>query len=529
MTLPEFIGLLIVMVMVFVVAVLANIGNEIKRRQRHGEEWSAILRALIDDPGSFMSGRRPADGDASPSVFRPPVRVANRKPGPVYLPVNLALQKLRELDPEFSEAAFLTMARQAFLAIQAAWSQQDLESARRFLSRGVFQRFADQLAALQQRRHINRLENVTVNTANIVLVEPDRRGYQAITARLGFSMIDMTVHRDTGQVISGSRHPEPGTEFWSFGRRRGTTPGHRVAEGQCPQCGASIAINAHGRCEYCDCDIQSGEYDWVLIEITQTSAWTQPRFSNQAAWLPRGVIDPGRGPAGVAVPVLPGLTGTLAPPAPGGRRSAPDRSSAGGALAGEEPDGGLLATDPAFSRADLEDYASALFIRICRAIEEGRPELVGGRLSSELYASLADQVQRARQARLNERFDHLAVGSCELESHRRVGEHDWLTVKVAASAARHHSPIGAGPAIVASEAAIEPFTAVLVLRRKAGTTTVRGKGLFADSCPGCGHPLRVDDRGLCESCGLEVGRGDRDWVVVEASALIRQGSLPDPV
>jgi hypothetical protein len=44
-----------------------------------------------------------------------------------------------------------------------------------------------------------------------------------------------------------------------------------LIEGNCPNCGAGVAINQNVNCPHCKAMLKNGEYDWVLTEITQAT------------------------------------------------------------------------------------------------------------------------------------------------------------------------------------------------------------------------------------------------------------------
>ena len=51
-------------------------------------------------------------------------------------------------------------------------------------------------------------------------------------------------------------------------------------EGHCPNCGAPIDINQNANCQHCKAFLRSGEYDWVLCEITQECEWQATKTTN---------------------------------------------------------------------------------------------------------------------------------------------------------------------------------------------------------------------------------------------------------
>ena len=116
---------------------------------------------------------------------------------------------------------------------------------------------------------------------NIVAYESDRF-FDTIHVRVVASCVDYTVDLESGKKVSGSKQSESFTEYWSFLRRPGVKtlekPG--AVEGFCPNCGAQLQVSDRTECVSCNAMINSGEYDWVLSEITQASEWAfSPRRS----------------------------------------------------------------------------------------------------------------------------------------------------------------------------------------------------------------------------------------------------------
>jgi hypothetical protein len=64
-------------------------------------------------------------------------------------------------------------------------------------------------------------------------------------------------------------------EVWSLLRRPGakTRLGWDLIQGFCPNCGAPFSGGASNQCEHCEAIVNSGNYDWVLAEITQASEY----------------------------------------------------------------------------------------------------------------------------------------------------------------------------------------------------------------------------------------------------------------
>jgi tellurite resistance protein len=186
-----------------------------------------------------------------------------------------ATQVLSNDDASFDQAAFTARIESAFKKAQAAWCAQDLEPLRAFVSDGVFERFSLQIAEQRAAGWRQGMDGSRVERVSVQHVELGR-SFETLTARIAFEADIHRLELASGKRISGSslprRHFE---ECWSFVRRRGakTRGGAGLIEGMCPNCGATLALNQSAKCASCGALVRSGEFDWVLAEITQASEW----------------------------------------------------------------------------------------------------------------------------------------------------------------------------------------------------------------------------------------------------------------
>ncbi len=204
-----------------------------------------------------------------------------------------ALTVIRGRDPDFDETAFLGRAGAAFLAVQEAWSVQNMSKARAFISDGVFERFQRQIAEQTARGIRNRMSEVKV-------LETEALGYLAglhydsVFVRIKASALDQIVTLADETVLSGG--PDAFEEVWTFLRRPGvkTLKHAGLMEGHCPSCGAPLEIADAAQCAACKAWVNSGEFDWVLVEITQVSEWSFPDPSREiSGWEALREADPG--------------------------------------------------------------------------------------------------------------------------------------------------------------------------------------------------------------------------------------------
>jgi tellurite resistance protein len=202
---------------------------------------------------------------------------------------------LKREDPAFDENAFLARVDAAFRKAQSAWCAQELEPLRPFVSDGVFERFSLQIAEQRAAGWRQGMDGLVVERPFVQSFEAGRR-FDTLTLRIGFTADIHRVDLASGKRISGSELPRDHfEECWSFVRRRGakTKTAAGLIEGQCPNCGAPLAINQSAKCASCQALVRSGEFDWVLAEITQASEWTAEDEAAVAGLAQYAQRDPG--------------------------------------------------------------------------------------------------------------------------------------------------------------------------------------------------------------------------------------------
>jgi predicted lipid-binding transport protein (Tim44 family) len=180
---------------------------------------------------------------------------------------------IRSADPAFDERAFAARAERAFLTLQQAWENRDLDTARTFLSPGCYLGWSAQLEQMTAEHRRNVLEGLRVDALTPVKVIHGRV-YDDVTVRIDATCADYEVDEVTGHIVFGDRTPEPFVEFWTFQRSvDARSGGADLLDKHCPNCGAPLAVNAVGECRYCKVAVTSGKFDWVLSRIEQAEEY----------------------------------------------------------------------------------------------------------------------------------------------------------------------------------------------------------------------------------------------------------------
>jgi hypothetical protein len=390
------------------------------------------------------------------------------------------ISDLRRNDPAFDENVFYSRVRIAFDKIQQAWCAQDLTGVRPFISDAVYERFLLQIAEQRDKGYRDFMEGLQVLDLRMAEIESDGI-YDEIGVRIRAVSVDYHISLTTGQRLSGAAYPEEFVEIWTFVRRQGakTRGGPGLIEGNCPNCGAAIEMNQSAECAHCKALLRSGEYDWVLTEITQESEWSGVRRKD-----------------------IPGL---------------------------EE----LRRRDPDFNAAGIEDRASVAFWRFATAERLGKVDPLRKVASPAFLKTFEPHLHpQPGQPRLFRGDD--AVGSVQLlgilpggEYHRALVEVTWNGTQYAAGPEGPPRPVG-GEAL---------FHTILVFFRRADAKTEVGKGISSAHCPNCGAPESGGASNACDFCGTVLTDGAHGWVLdaflsradPQAQGILQELHHPAPV
>ncbi len=104
--------------------------------------------------------------------------------------------------------------------VQAAWSNEDVAKLHTLATPEMVSYFSKDLEENKARNDVNKVTDVKLLQGD--LAEAWREGetdFASVAMR--FSLVDKTMERTTGRLISGNDTPVEATEVWTFARRRG--------------------------------------------------------------------------------------------------------------------------------------------------------------------------------------------------------------------------------------------------------------------------------------------------------------------
>ena len=377
-----------------------------------------------------------------------------------------SVEYIKDKDSEFSELPLIEKAKKVFIGVQKAWEEQNMRSVRHLVSDGIYERFSLQLEIQKNSLVRNIVNNINIISAKLVAIESDHY-FDTVHIMITASSIDYYERTDNGKQVSGNiMQAEPFTEYWSFLRRPGakTLSGAGLTEGCCPNCGTPLELSDSIICPSCKAIINSGEYDWVLAEITQASEW----------------------------------------------RVRPTKM-----IMGMDK---LCEKDPAFNVQHIEDRVSVMFYRNIASQFFADTKYISKLANNEFLSRNKNRYTPLQNGK-HEFYADAAVGTIEIAEVNLGNGEDMDTIRVKVKWAGHKENATVPSFISPDFRASHIFTQDYILNRKSTALTSAKNTLTSTHCPGCGSPESIDSSGNCAYCGIALNNGSLDWVLTKIQAF----------
>lgn len=107
----------------------------------------------------------------------------------------------------------------AYFILQKAWTNQELNKAKEYISKKLYDRYQSKIEWMQIRNQKNILKKISLIDASPISInddEDDSKDY--IWYYIEGSMIDYTINVDTKEIVDGENIKTRFIEYWKFGR-----------------------------------------------------------------------------------------------------------------------------------------------------------------------------------------------------------------------------------------------------------------------------------------------------------------------
>lgn len=174
------------------------------------------------------------------------------------------MDEIIKLDSSFNKAMFITKVNNIFIMLHTAIMLDDLDRVRHFISDDLEQKYEKLLNEHNSNNLRKIYDELNVKTTEIrnFKVQDDKL---IINVVLVSRYMEYFLNKKTGEYVSGDNTKRiEKVNNLVFEKKIGTN--YKLVR-QCPTCGASIDVNANGKCPYCRTIFNAEDYDWILTSI----------------------------------------------------------------------------------------------------------------------------------------------------------------------------------------------------------------------------------------------------------------------
>ena len=186
---------------------------------------------------------------------------SKRKTSVVQLKNNAnAINKIKEILPNFNETEFLQNGYNMFLDIEDAWMNFDMEKVHNIMTDEMFNMYESQLSSMEVKGEQNIMKDFKLKSSAITDAIKQNDNIEVKTQYI-IEFYDYIIEKSSGKVLRGtsSRKIRMHYEFTFI-----MSNDENAKIDTCPNCGAHVDVNSAGTCEYCGSKIVGKNTNWVI-------------------------------------------------------------------------------------------------------------------------------------------------------------------------------------------------------------------------------------------------------------------------
>ncbi len=174
------------------------------------------------------------------------------------------MNEILKYDSEFSESKFKTYVDNVFIQLHMAVVTKELENVKHFLSDEVYNQYKQKIDNLNQRHLIQMYDEINVAQTDILNYKVTDTN-MIIEVNLISRYLDYLMDEDGNYVSGDTNIRSEKNNHLIFTKKINYQ--HSGTVRKCQGCGASIDVNANGKCPYCGTIYNLEDKDWVLTFI----------------------------------------------------------------------------------------------------------------------------------------------------------------------------------------------------------------------------------------------------------------------
>lgn len=174
------------------------------------------------------------------------------------------MNEILKYDPNFTESKFKSFVDNVFIQIHLHIMTKEPEKIKHFVSDELYETIYNKTETLNKKKLIQMYDEINVKQTTI-LNYSIKDNKMVIEVNITSRYMDYLIDED-GNFVSGINDRRIEKEnYLTFEKPINYQSTGSVRK--CPGCGASIDVNANGKCAYCGTTYNLKDTDWVLVSL----------------------------------------------------------------------------------------------------------------------------------------------------------------------------------------------------------------------------------------------------------------------
>lgn len=177
----------------------------------------------------------------------------------------MSVEEFKNIDKTFNESMFFSKVNNIFVQFMSSIMLDNIESIRHFVNDDVYKFAENKVNELKINNCRQMYDELNVKETKIKDIEVNESVY-IIKVFLQSRYLDYIMNLSNGSIVSGNNESRVQVNYLlTFTKKIDANEQGMVRK--CPGCGASIDVNASGKCQYCGSTYNQESYDWVLTKL----------------------------------------------------------------------------------------------------------------------------------------------------------------------------------------------------------------------------------------------------------------------
>ncbi len=177
----------------------------------------------------------------------------------------MTIEEFKNIDKTFNESIFLSKVNNIFVQLLSSIMLEKLDDVKHFVGLDVYN-WAESIANYAKNKHGRQMyDELNVKETEIIGIEVNESVY-IIKVFLQSRYMDYIINLSNGSLVSGNNSSRIQVDYSLTFTKKVDADEQDIVK-KCPGCGASLNINASGKCQYCGATYNQEDYDWVLTSL----------------------------------------------------------------------------------------------------------------------------------------------------------------------------------------------------------------------------------------------------------------------